>query len=120
MALAAGNWLLAHPFQYFGEVVGGGDRFYYSTYYCSQAAAQLGGHYWNEIFPPLAEAMMSRQNPDGSWPVIGGGGRGGFQGLVGRGGFGMGMDGWIGPVYPTAMAVLSLTPAYQLLPVYQR
>ena len=118
-ALAAGDWLLAHPFQYYGQTVSlgrsGFDRFFYSTYYCSQAAAQLGGRYWKGIFPPIADLLVKNQQPDGSFiapnPGFGGGGRG--RG----GGFG---EGQFGPVYTTAMAVLSLTPAYQLLPVYQR
>ena len=101
-ALAAGDWLLAHPFRDFGEQVGGSDRFFYSTYYCSQAAAQLGGHYWTGIFPPIAGILLQVQRPDGSFP------------LENRN------DGMFGPAYSSAMAVLSLTPAYQILPVYQR
>jgi hypothetical protein len=102
-ALAAGDWLLGHPFQYFGERigVGGGDRFFYSTYYCSQAAAQLGGRYWTGIFPPIARILVNAQQADGSFPPET-------------------RDAVFGPVYTTALAVLSLTPAYQLLPVYQR
>ena len=101
-AQAAGDWLLAHPFRNFGEQVGGSDRFFYSTYYCSQAAAQLGGHYWTGIFPPIAGILLKIQQSDGSFP------------LENRN------DGVFGPAYSTAMAVLSLTPAYQILPVYQR
>ncbi len=101
-AQAAGDWLLAHPFQFFGERIGGSDRFFYSTYYCSQAAAQLGGRYWTGIFPPIATILLKEQHPDGSFP------------LENRG------DSLFGPAYSTAMAVLSLTPAYQILPVYQR
>lgn len=101
-ALMAGNWLLAHPFRIFGEQVGGSDRFFYSTYYCSQAAAQLGGQYWTGIFPPIARLLLEAQQPDGSFPV------------ENRN------DGVFGADYSTAMAVLSLTPAYQILPVYQR
>jgi hypothetical protein len=101
-ALAAGDWLLAHPFHTFGEQVGESDRFFYSTYYCSQAAAQLGGRYWTGIFPPIAGILLKIQHPDGSFP------------LENR------RDGVFGPDYSSAMAVLSLTPAYQILPVYQR
>jgi hypothetical protein len=113
-ALAAGDWLLAHPFQYYGERVGnGGDRFLYSTYYCSQAAAQLGGRYWTGIYPPIEAVLVKAQALDGSFPVdvaMRGGG-------AGRGGGG---EAAYGQTYSTALAVLSLTPAYQLLPVYQR
>ncbi len=103
MAQTAGNWLLAHPYTKFGEVAGDGDRYFYSSYYCSQAAMQLGGRYWEGIYPPLVESMLSAQSPDGSWPAEP-----------------TGWDGAFGNLYTTSMAVLSLTPPYQLLPVYQR
>jgi hypothetical protein len=103
MALTAGDWLLAHPYKNFGEPIGDNDRFFYSAYYCSQAAMQLGGRYWEGIFPPLAEAMLGAQSPDGSWPPEPNHG-----------------DAMYGNLYTTAMAVLSLTPPYQLLPVYQK
>ena len=93
----------------------GGDRFFYSTYYCSQAAAQLGGRYWKGIFPPIAEVMVRNQQPDGSLIA-----RGRWNWSGGRGGGGGDGEWQFGPVYTTALAVLSLTPAYQLLPVYQR
>lgn len=103
MARAAGDWLLAHPYAGFGEAIGGNDRYFYSTYYCSQAAMQLGGRYWKGIFPPLMESLLSAQSSDGSWPAEP------DQG-----------DGIFGNVYTTSIAVLALTPPYQLLPVYQK
>jgi hypothetical protein len=106
-ALAAGDWLLALPFQSFGQTISTGrgrtDRFFYSTYYCSQAAAQLGGRYWKGIFPPIANILVKAQLDDGSFPPE-----------FAR------QDSQFGSAYTTALAVLSLTPAYQLLPVYQR
>ena len=72
-------------------------------YYCSQAAMQLGGRYWQGIYPPIVETLLASQEPGGSWPP---------ERLRG--------DSVYGSDYTTAMAVLSLTPAYQLLPVYQR
>jgi len=104
MARAAGDWLLAHPYRRFGEIIGEADQFFYSTYYCSQAMAQLGGRYWEQFFPPLADVLLSSQTADGSWPLE-----------VDRG-----VEAVFGNAYSTAMAVLSLTPPYQLLPVYQR
>jgi len=103
MSLIAGDWLLANPFRGFGQLVGGSDRFFYSTYYCSQAAAQLGGRYWEGIFPPIVNVLLGSQSSDGSWPPEPSNG-----------------DAVFGNAYTTAMAVLSLTPPYQLLPVYQR
>jgi len=68
MAQAAGDWLLANPYRHFGQVIGAYDKFFYSTYYCSQAMAQLGGRHWEQFFPPMAEVLLQAQTPDGSWP----------------------------------------------------
>lgn len=106
MAKAAGDWLLAHPYRQFGEVIGSYDKFFYSTYYCSQAMAQLGGHYWEKFFPPMAEVLLKAQAADGSWPPEQ------AHETSGVSVFGNAMS--------SALAVLSLTPPYQLLPVYQR
>jgi len=103
IARAAGDWLVAHPYGALGDLYGPYDRFYYSAYYCSQAAAQLGGHYWDRIFPPLVETLLNAQEADGAFPTEP-----------------KQDDAPFGRTYTTAMAVLSLTPAYQLLPVYQR
>jgi len=104
MARSAGDWLLAHPFKFFGEVIPvRDDRFFYGAYYCSQAMTQLGGRYWAQFFPALAEVLLSSQAADGSWPEEPNSG-----------------DAIFGNVYSTSLAVLSLTPPYQLLPVYQR
>jgi hypothetical protein len=103
MARAAGDWLVAHPFAQYDQTIGPYDRFFYSIYYCSQAAAQLGGAYWERIFPPIVDIFLTIQTPDGAFPAET-----------------MESDTPFGSTYTTAMAVLSLTPAYQLLPVYQR
>ena len=52
---------------------------------------------------PLADVLLSAQRPDGSWPPEPGGAIAKF-----------------GNTLFTALAILSLTPPYQLLPVYQR
>jgi hypothetical protein len=103
MARAAGDWLVAHPFAQYDQTIGPYDRFFYSIYYCSQAAAQLGGSYWERIFPPIVDIFLTIQTPDGAFPAET-----------------MESDTPFGSTYTTAMAVLSLTPAYQLLHVYQR
>ena len=112
MAQAAADWLLAHPFRRYGDYLGGHEKFIYSTFYCSQAAAQLGGRYWLGIYPSIAMVLVKAQEADGSFPVdvAASGGRG----MRGNG------EAAYGQTYSTALAVLSLTPAYQLLPVYQR
>lgn len=103
VAEQAGDWLVQHPFRRFGETVGSGDRFFYSTYYCSQAMAQLGGPRWRQFFPALASTLLGSQERSGAWPPEP-----------------YGSDSQFGNAYTTAMAVLSLTPPFQLLPVYQR
>jgi len=105
MARSAGTWLLEHPFKTFNDPVPNAheDRFFYSAYYCSQAMAQLGGRYWEEFFPKLVAVLLENQATDGSWPPEPHSG-----------------DAIFGNAYTTALSVLSLTPPYQLLPVYQR
>ncbi len=103
IAQRAGDWLLTYPFRSFGETVGGGDRFFYGCYYCSQAMAQLGGRHWKQFFPSLASVLLRSQQASGEWPPEP-----------------YGSDRSYGNSYTTAMAVLSLTPPLQLLPVYQR
>jgi len=76
--------------------------FYLSSYYSSQAMAQVGGDTWNQIFPQIAAALLAEQSDEGAWPA------------------GAGTEMKFGPVYSTSLAVLALTPAYQLLPIYQR
>jgi len=103
VAQRAGDWLLAHPFRGFGETVGRGDRFFYSSYYCSQAMAQLGGRHWKQFFPNFVTVLLRAQQSSGEWPPEP---------------YGAGQ--MFGNVYTTAMAVLALTPPLQLLPLYQR
>ena len=76
--------------------------FYLATYYSSQAMAQVGGDTWNQIFPQIAANLLAEQSSDGSWPL------------------GTGTERNFGSTYSTSLAVLALTPAYQLLPIYQR
>lgn len=102
MARRVGDWLLARPFDTYGATNHFYDRFHYSAYYCSNAMAQLGGDYWRTFFPPLAKTLLDAQQADGSWLAE------------------SGEDRQYGSSYPTALSVLTLTPAYQLLPIYQR
>jgi len=105
MARAAGDWILKNPFDTYGATTARLDRFHYSAYYCSNAMAQLGGQYWQQSFPPLAKTLLEAQSSEGFWAAE--------IGSVNE-------DAAYGPVYPTALSVLTLTPAYQLLPIYQR
>ncbi len=76
--------------------------FYLASYYSSQAIAQVGGETWNQIYPQIARNMIEEQSDDGSWPL------------------GSGHERKYASTYTTSLAVLALTPAYQLSPIYQR
>jgi hypothetical protein len=79
---------------------GGRSWPYYACYYLSQAAAQTGGKTWTTLYPKCSAYLLRRQSPQGFWPPEG-------------------TDSHFGPVYATSMAVLALTPQFQLLPIYQ-
>lgn len=79
----------------------GQRHFFYSVYYCSQAMFQLGDNYWSVFRPRLHEVLLRNQASNGSW-------NGGDS------------DANQGPIYCTAMGVLSLTVEYRFLPIYQR
>ncbi len=92
------NWFRSRPYPRPWQ----NNYFYLASYYSAQAMAQVGGDTWNQIYPQIARNLLNEQTEDGSWPVGGGTERS------------------FGSVYSTSLAVLALTPAYQLLPIYQR
>ncbi len=103
MARKTAGFILAHPFDRFNR---GGltaeDRYYYGAYYCSQAMFQLGGEDWQKFNPGLERTFVNHQSRDGSWERE------------------ANQDGPLGLCYSTSFAILTLTPPYQLLPIYQR
>ena len=101
MERAAGAYLRRYPFDEFNKGMASSDRYIYSAYYCSQAAMQLGGETWTTIYPSIVDAFLENQKADGTWPVEKN-------------------HPWTGAIYSTSMAILSLTPPQQLLPIYQR
>lgn len=102
IARQAGDWLQKHPVDQYNSPAGGGDRFHYGVHYASHAMYQLGGHYWREFYPTMVDTMLAGQLPSGAWPSD------------------STTDRAFGNAYTTALAVLSLTPPYQVLPIYQR
>ena len=64
--------------------------------------AQVGGDNWSMLFPQIAGNLLEVQSESGSWP----------PGASNESRFGSG--------YATSLAILALTPPYQLLPIYQR
>lgn len=101
MEASAGKFLRRYPFDEFNQGMNSHDRYFYSSYYCSQAALQLGGETWAVIYPSISRTLVKHQRPQGNWPTEQ-------------------RDAWTGNVYSTTMALLALTPPYQLLPIYQR
>lgn len=96
-ALAAGDFLLKNEPDNPGI-----EFYYYAVYYCSQAVNQLGGNYWDTIYPRLCKALMAEQQPDGSF------------------GGGNGQEQEAGPAYRSAMACLALCVPFRYLPLYQK
>jgi hypothetical protein len=96
-ALRAGSFLIQnHNLPYWNQ-----EWFFYSIYYGSQAAFQLGGNYWSVYRPRLHEVLLRNQNGSGYWE-------------------GASADARYGRAYCTAMAILALTVEYRYLPIYQR
>jgi hypothetical protein len=72
-------------------------HYYYTVYYCSQAAWQLGDKYWTILNQRLSADIRAKQKADGHWG-----------------------EGESSDSYCTAMAILALTVPYRYLPIYQR
>jgi hypothetical protein len=95
-SIAGGEFLLKHP-----PGSGEGEHYFYMMYYCSQAAWQLGGKYWDLLSPAIRNSLIQNQRADGSWPT----GQNEQQ---------------AGDAYSTSMAILALSVPYRYLPIYQR
>lgn len=95
--IAAGDWLLANPPNNAAQ-----EFFFYSVYYNAQALNQLGGKYWDTVYPKLRDALLAAQTPQGPWPG------------------GAGEEANAGEAYRTSMAVLALCVPYRYLPLYQK
>ena len=99
-ARRAAEWVLKQRFHRYNQ---GAGPYHYGAYYCSQAMFQLGGDYWKRYFPELSQTLVANQRKDGAWDR-----ENDHNGD------------YFGQTYTTSLAILALTPAYQLLPIYQR
>ncbi len=97
-ALSGGAYLIAKQ----NLPRAGQEWFYYSIYYGSQAAFQLGGNYWTVFRPTMHDVLLGMRSGGGFWD--------GQTGDAQQG----------GRAYCTAMALLALTVEYRFLPIYQR
>ena len=102
-ARQAGEFILQHPFTRYNQPEFYNERFFYSAFYSSLAMFQLGGRHWKECYPTLARTLIGHQRTDGSWDR---------DSHV--------FEQHYGENYTTALAVLALSPPYQLLPIFQR
>ncbi|HEY2589874.1 MAG TPA: prenyltransferase/squalene oxidase repeat-containing protein [Tepidisphaeraceae bacterium] len=92
----AGDYLLANPPDQRIEF------YYYAVYYDSQALNQLGGKYWQIVYPKLVDHLLSLQQPTGTFAPEGGG-----------------QEADAGDAYRTSMACLALCVPFRYLPLYQ-
>jgi hypothetical protein len=74
---------------------------YYTMYYTSQAAFQVGDPVWSAVWPAVRTRLLDQQQADGGWPQSSSGEE-------------------PGRIYATSMSVMTLTVARRLLPTYQR
>ncbi len=80
-----------------------GDYPYYGMFYLTQAAAQAGDDAWKAAARPTLEKLIKLQDSDGGWPANA-----------------PAESAEPGRVYRTAIATLTLTVPYRVLPIYQR
>lgn len=89
------KWLAQKP------VTGSTPFFYYSNYYSTQAAAQVGGELYDQVWKNNRKLLLAKQQDDG-----------GFAPSP--------SSEEPGRVYATSMAILTLSIPYETLPIYQR
>ena len=108
-AQLAGDWLLKYGFGRYNEGSPASrrsrndDPYHYGLFTCCQGMYQLGGHHWQQFFPPTAEVILANQRSSGSWSPE----------RVRR-------DAQFGSAYTTALTLLALGAPNQLLPIFQR
>jgi prenyltransferase beta subunit len=73
------------------------SHFFYGHYYAVQAMWQAGGEHWQRWYPAIRDALLARQQDEGSW-----------------------MDNSINQEYGTAMATIILQMPNNYLPIFQR
>jgi len=98
----AADWIFQNPLEPYNRSMDR-DRYHYSAFYCSQAMGLLGGSYFAEFYPNLLRVLSDNQHSDGSWDPES-----------------HRSDREYGEVYTTALAVLALSPPYEMLQTYQR
>ena len=75
----------------------GFGHWHYAHYYYSQVMYREGGQEWKEYYDKVVNKVLNEQSPDGSWS-----------------------QGYIGPIYTTAINLTILQLENAALPIYQR
>lgn len=83
--------------QFPGVITKGAGHYYYAHYYAIQAMVQAGDDYYAEYYPPLRDALISKQGENGSW-----------HGKKGH------------TSHETPMAIIMLATPHRYIPIYQR
>jgi uncharacterized protein YfaS (alpha-2-macroglobulin family) len=78
-------------------VMNGGGHYYYGHYYAIQAMVQAGDDYYAEWYPLIRDALIGRQETNGSWSRKKG-----------------------EAAYTTPMAIIILATPHRYIPIYQR
>jgi squalene cyclase len=86
--------------QYLKDHFNDRTHFWYGHYYASHAMHQVGGDEWKAWYARMLKEFLPMQKEDGSWGAID--------------------HHSPGPVYQTAIAVISLSVPMNYLPIYQR
>jgi len=85
-----------------GIIEGNFGHYYYGHYYAAQAMVQAGDDYYAEWYPQIRDALIKKQNANGSW------------------GSGKNTAGSKVASYETPMAIITLAIPHRYIPIYQR
>lgn len=108
-AQLAGDFILKAQFDTYNRpgrgqtYIDDNERYHYGLLTCCQAMYQLGGHHWQEFFPPTVKVLLDAQAADGSWEPES-----------------HRNDSPYGRCYTTAIGAIALGAPNQLLPIFQR
>ncbi len=103
LAGRAGQWLMRQRLDRYSRPGQGRNRYHYDAFYVACAVHQLGEEPWRQLFPQIATTLIANQQRDGSWAP---------ERHI--------SDGYYGNTYTTALAVLTLSVPYEMLPILQR
>lgn len=90
---------IAQAVDYLERTGDDGGHYWYGHYYAAHAFHQVGGKSWEDYYKRMRTKLLASQRRSGEWSEH--------------------MEGNVGPVYQTAIAVLILSVPANYLPIYQ-